>query len=249
MQNRVKTKPEIDAIKDSGKMLATVLQKIEDTIEAGMCGIDIDNLANRELKSLGGVPAFLGYQGFPASICVSVNDEVVHGIPGDKQFADGDLVSFDFGVTYKGMITDAARTVSIGVVDDVKQNLIKTTRASLDTGIAVVKPGCKIGDISSSIQNVLEKSNLGIVRELVGHGVGHHVHEEPEIPNYGEPGTGPVLKSGMTIAVEPMATLGGWQVVIDPDGWTIRTRDGSLAAHFEDTLLVTDTGVEILTRL
>lgn len=249
MYNKVKTEEEIEAIRQSGRMLATVLAKIEEVIKPGMTGLEIDELANNMLKEMGSVPAFLGYQGFPNSICISVNDAVVHGIPNNTPFKDGDILGFDFGVIYKGMITDAARTLIIGDCDSKVKNLVESTQRSLDNAINTVKNGCSVGDIANAAQTVLDKGNYGIVRDLVGHGVGHKVHEEPEIPNYGVPGTGPKLKSGMTVAIEPMATLGDWRVVVDPDGWTIRTRDGSLSAHFEDTILVTEKGAEILTRL
>lgn len=250
MYNKVKTDKEILAIRESGRMLAVVLEKVVEAVKPGITGIEIDALANTELKKLGGVPAFLGYHGFPNSICISVNDSVVHGIPNTIPFKDGDIVGFDFGVIYDGMITDAARTVIVGESSDKKAiNLVKETKRSLDNAINVVRNGCSVGDISEAAQIVMDSGGYGVVRDLVGHGVGHGVHEEPEIPNYGIKGTGPKLKSGMTIAIEPMATLGDWRVVIDPDGWTIRTRDGSLSAHFEDTVLVTDDGCEILTRL
>lgn len=249
MYNKVKTPAEITAIRESGRMLATVLNKIEEVVKPGMTGVEIDNLARTELSKMGGVPAFLGYQGFQGSICISVNDAVVHGIPNDKPFKEGDIVGFDFGVIYGGMVTDAARTFIIGDTSEANKKLVSATQRSLDNAINAVKNGCSVGDIAQSAQDVLDQGNYGIVRDLVGHGVGHQVHEEPEIPNYGVAGTGPRLKSGMTIAIEPMATMGDWKVVMDPDGWTIRTRDGSLSAHFEDTILVTDDGAEILTRL
>lgn len=249
MYNKVKTQSEIEAIRKSGSILATILAKIEEVIEPGMNGLDIDELCVKMLKELGGIPAFLGYQGFPNTVCISVNDAVVHGIPNNTPFKSGDIIGFDFGVIYDGMITDAARTVIVGDATKEIQNLVKATRRSLDDAINTVKNGCSIGDISEAAQSVLDKGNYGVVRDLVGHGVGHQVHEEPEVPNFGSKGTGPKLKSGMTIAIEPMATMGDWKVVIDPDGWTIRTRDGSLSAHFEDTVLVTDDGAEILTRL
>jgi methionyl aminopeptidase len=249
MYNKVKSAQEQDAIRESGRMLAAVLDKIVHSVQAGMTGVEIDALARDELKKLGGIPAFLGYQGFPASICISVNDAVVHGIPNSTPFKDGDVVGFDFGVLYEGMITDAARTVIVGSATPRVTELVKTTSRSLDDAINTVKNGVTVGDIAAAAQRVLDVGGFGIVRDLVGHGVGHHVHEEPEIPNYGIAGTGPILKSGMTVAIEPMATMGDWKVVLDPDGWTIRTRDGSLSAHFEDTILVTDDGCEILTRL
>ena len=249
MYNKVKTDAEIQAIRESGRQLAVVLQKIEEVVKPGLTGLEIDNLSREELKKMGGIPAFLGYQGFQHSICISINDAVVHGIPNNIPFKSGDVVGFDFGVIYAGMITDAARTFIIGDTTSEKSKLVQSTLRSLDNAINVVKNGCSVGDIASSVQNVLDKANLGIVRDLVGHGVGHHVHEDPEIPNYGVAGTGSKLKSGMTIAIEPMSTMGDYKVVIDPDGWTIRTRDGSLSAHFEDTILITDSGSEILTRL
>jgi methionyl aminopeptidase len=249
MYNKIKTPSEIAAIRESGRMLATIQNLIEATIQPGMTGIEVDTIARTELSKLGGVPAFLGYQGFPGSICISLNDEVVHGIPNDTPFKTGDIIGFDFGVIYNGMITDAARTLIIGKTTPEIQRLVATTQRSLDAAINTIRNGASVGDISAAAQDVLDKGGYGIVRDLVGHGVGHSVHEEPEIPNYGVAGKGPKLKSGMTIAVEPMATMGDWRVVIDPDGWTIRTRDGSLSAHFEDTLLVTDDSCEIITRL
>ena len=249
MYNKVKTPEEIEAIRESGRMLATVLAKVESSLAVGVTGLEIDAIAASELRKLGGKPAFLGYQGFPNSICISVNDAVVHGIPNNTPFKDGDIVGFDFGVIYKGMITDAARTFVIGDSDTKKDALLKATKRSLDDAIMHVKDGCRIGDISAAAQAPLDAGSYGNVRDLVGHGVGHHVHEEPEVPNQGSPGTGPTLKAGMTIAIEPMSTMGDYKVVIDPDGWTIRTRDGSLSAHFEDTILVTRDGAEILTRI
>lgn len=250
-----KTAIEIENIRKSGAILASVLLKIESMLRPGVTGLEIDKMAREELAKADAEPAFLGVEGgpgiqaFPAVVCVSVNDAVVHGIPTDEPYKSGDIVGFDFGVNYKGMITDAARTYIVGDVSEEIQNLVDLTKQSLDAGIAKIKPGAKTGDIGAAVQKVLEKNNLGIVRDLVGHGVGHELHEEPEIPNYGYEGTGTTLKEGMTIAVEPMATLGEWRVVIDSsDGWTIRTRDGSLSAHFEDTILVTKNGFEILTR-
>lgn len=249
MYNRVKSETETADIRHSGFLLAQVLELLIEQIGPGVTGLEIDELARTELKKLGGLPAFLGYHGFPASICISVNDAVVHGIPNKKPFENGDVVGLDFGVNYNGMITDAARTIIIGDHRDKKlAALVKQTERSLDLGLEAVRAGASVGDISTAVQKVLDAGGYGIVRDLVGHGVGHNVHEEPEIPNYGHAGMGPKLKSGMTLAIEPMATMGSWQVVMDPDGWTVRTRDGSVAAHFEDTVLVTDDGCEILTR-
>ncbi len=252
-----KTPVEIDNIRKSGAILAQILNGIEKILQPGLTGKKIDEFAMAELQRLGGKPVFIGVSGgrgvqdFPASICISLNDAVVHGIPDDVPFKEGDVIGFDFGVSYNGMITDAARTFIVGgeARKKVEQILVETTLRSLDAGINVVKAGARTGDIGAAVQAVLEKSSLGVVRELVGHGVGHDLHEPPEVPNYGFKGTGALLKSGMTIAIEPMATLGEWRVVIDPDGWTIRTRDGSCAAHFEDTILITEDGCEILTRI
>jgi methionyl aminopeptidase len=248
MFTRVKTPEEIENMRISGGMLAAVLQQIDKEVVAGMTGKDVSAIAQRELKSLGGKPSFLGYGGFPDVICVSVNDEIVHGIPDEAPFKEGDIVSFDFGVTYKGMITDSAFSKFIGMVPSKDaERLLKATEQSMYAGIDVLKNGVRVGDIAASIERVLKLEKLGIVRELVGHGVGHELHEDPNIPNYGVAGTGPKLSSGMTIAIEPMATLGTQAISVDDDGWTIRTRDGSLSAHFEHTILITDGGHDILT--
>jgi len=256
MYNKPKSQQEIRAIRKSGSILVSILRKIEEFLEPGTTGNDVDRLARAELKRLGGKPAFLGVKGgpgvpdFPATICISVNNAVVHGIPTDEPFKAGDLVGFDFGVLYGGMITDAARTFVVGGEANNLQEkkLVEATKRSIDAGINAVKPGARTGDIGAAVQSVLDAAGLGIVRDLVGHGVGHELHEAPEIPNYGTRGTGDMLKEGMTIAIEPMATLGDWRIYIDKDLWTIRTADGTLSAHFEDTILVTRDGAEILTR-
>lgn len=236
----------------SGGMLAAVLKLIEQRAEPGMTTKDLADIADKELKALGGKPTFLGYDGatpFPDVICISVNDEVVHGIPGRLVLRSGDLISIDFGVTYDGMVTDAARSFILGgeAKAQVKQ-LVRDTEAAMYAGIEVLHDGVRVGDIASAIQKVLVRGGYGIVRDLVGHGTGHQLHEEPDIPNYGFAGSGSVLKAGMTIAIEPMATLGTHTVTVDDDQWTIRTADGSLAAHFENTVLITDRGYEILTQ-
>jgi methionyl aminopeptidase len=247
---KVKTPEEIESMRVAGKMLAETLQFVKSRTVAGMSTQDLANLASQKVKALGGAPSFLHYQGFPDVLCVSINDEVVHGIPNkSKILKDGDIVSIDFGVTFKGMITDGAISYVIGQADPKVAKLIVTTERSLMAGIDVLKAGVRVGDIASAVQKVLDAGGYGIVRDLVGHGVGHQLHEDPNIPNYGHAGSGPVLQAGMTIAIEPMATLGGWQVEQDDDGWTIRTRDRSLAAHFEHTILITDKGSEILTQV
>ncbi|MEO8784759.1 MAG: type I methionyl aminopeptidase [Candidatus Saccharimonadales bacterium] len=251
MMTRVKSRRELEAMRVSGQMLATVLELLRHQTIAGLSTKDVATIAATELKRLGGKPAFLGYQGFPDIICISVNDEVVHGIPSpDKHLKDGDLVGLDFGVNYQGMITDSAISLIVGKTGDTKlKALVRDTEQALLAGIGVVKDGVAVGDIGAAVQAVLDKGRYGIVRDLVGHGVGHDMHEEPNIPNYGRAGHGQRLKTGMTIAIEPMATLGTDRVFIDPDGWTIRTRDGSLSAHFEHTVLITEDGSEILTSL
>lgn len=251
MFTKVKTLAEIEAMRESGAILATVLAYLEKQIAPGQTTKHLADLAAKELKTLGGKPAFLGYQGFPDVICISVNDEVVHGIPSThKVLQEGDIVGLDFGVTYQNMITDSAITVVIGdYLESSHKVLVETTKASLTAGIKAVKDGVQTQDIGSAVQAVLDKQRLGIVRELVGHGVGHHVHEEPNIPNYGTRGKGERLEAGMTIAIEPMATLGDYKVQLDADRWTIRTKDRSLAAHFEHTVLITNNGFEILTKI
>lgn len=251
MLTKVKTELEIRAMRDSGKMLATVLEHLKQQLQPEMTTKQLADMAAKELQKLGGKPAFLGYQGFPDVLCVSLNDEVVHGIPSvTRIMKEGDIVSLDFGVNYHGLITDGAISVIAGQTSQPElQKLIDETERSLYDGIAAVRGGAHIGDISSAVQSRLDRGHYGIVRDLVGHGVGHQLHEEPNIPNYGYPGMGMMLKPGMTIAIEPMATLGGHQVFMEHDHWTVKTVDGSWAAHFEHTVLVTVTGAEVLTSL
>lgn len=251
MQTRVKTAAEISAMRDSGRMLATVLQHLKAHLVVGMSTKDLADLAEVELARLGGEPSFLGYQSFPAVLCVSVNNEVVHGIPSAKKIIkNGDIVSLDFGVTYKGMITDGAISVIAGKpLTEAHKRLVDITERSLMAGITSVHNQVRTGDIGAAVEAVLNKYKYGIVRDLVGHGVGHYLHEDPNIPNYGRSNTGPWLEKGMTIAIEPMATLGTDQVYVDTDGWTILTADDSWSAHFEHTVLITEDGAEILTTV
>lgn len=249
MFTRVKTSDEIESMRTSGKMLATILDLMRKNTEIGATPEYLASLAAKELKSLGGKPAFLHYHGFPNVICISVNEEVVHGIPNNRELQEGDIISYDFGVNYKGMITDSAITVPVGSLKPEVEKLVLTTEKSLHAGLNQLKDKCRVGDIGAAVQKVLEDNKLGNVRDLVGHGVGHELHEEPNIPNYGTKGTGPTLLAGMTIAVEPMATLGTDDVVIDEDGWTVLTADNSLSAHFEHTALITENGHEIITTL
>lgn len=247
-----KSSSDIQLMRESGKILASILHVVTTTAKAGVTPKEISALAASELKRHGATPTFLGvgYPPFPDVICISVNDQVQHCIPDDTPFENGDIVNFDFGVTYKGMITDAGTTICIGG-NPSKDNkrLLEGTEQALHDAISMIKAGIKVGDISAVIEKTLKQYRLGIVRELVGHGVGHELHEDPEIPNYGRAGTGPVLKAGMTIAVEPITTLGKPDIHQERDGWTLRTWDGSWSAQFEHTILVTDTGCEILTQL
>lgn len=250
MTTKVKTASEIAAMRDSGRMLALVLAKLQKEIAPGMSTLELSKIARKELAALGGEPAFKGYQGFPEVLCVSVNDEVVHGIPKAKNIIkDGDIVGLDFGVKYKGMITDAAVSVIVGKPKQQGHiRLVERTKQALEVGIAAVHDGVRTGDIGAAIEGYLKQYKYGIVRDLVGHGVGHEVHEDPNIPNYGRANTGPWLEEGMTIAIEPMVTMGSEKVYIDDDHWTVKTVDRSWAAHFEHTILITANGAEILTE-
>jgi methionyl aminopeptidase len=246
---QIKTDQEIAAMRESGRMLATVLQVMREKTKAGLTPKDMSVIARAELQKLGGEPAFLGFYGYPDVICISVNNQVQHSIPNTIPFKDGDIINYDFGVTYKKMVTDGGISVCVGnkLTPDTKRLMEGTERALYD-GIHAVKAGARVGDISAAVERTLRKYKLGIVRELVGHGVGHELHEAPDIPNYGKAGQGPVLKAGMTIAIEPITTLGGIGIFQARDGWTLLTQDGSWSAQFEHTVLVTSTGFEILTQ-
>lgn len=251
MYTRIKTESEIALMRQSGGILAAVHAVLSQKVTPGIKTKELADIAAKEMKALGGEPAFLGYGApvpFPNVICISVNDEVVHGIPTQRKLADGDLVSLDLGVSVGGMITDSAITVICGQPQPGHELFVERTKKSLHAGLSVMKHNVHVGDISFAIQKVLERYNYGIVRDLVGHGVGHEVHEDPNIPNVGKKGSGPKLVAGMTIAVEPMATLGNYGVYLDSDGWTIKTNDSSWAAHFEHTVLITENGCEILTQ-
>lgn len=253
---KYKTKEEIADLRISGKRLAFVLSEVRKIIKPGVTTHELDALAEKLIRAEGDIPPFLNYtphgarNPFPASLCVSVNDEIVHGIPSkDRVLQEGDVVSIDLGVSHNGMITDAALTVPVGKVSPQIEKLISDTERSLYEGIKAAKVGGRIGDISAAIEKVGNKGGYGIVRELGGHGVGHAVHEEPYVPNYGTKGTGPLLKPGMVLAIEPMFMLGEEDIRMMPDGYTIVTHDGSLSAHFEHTIIITEDGVEIATML
>ncbi|HSW36889.1 MAG TPA: type I methionyl aminopeptidase [Candidatus Saccharimonadales bacterium] len=250
MTTQIKTADEIAAMREGGKMLATVLNLLSQKLAPGISTKELADIAANELKTLGAQPTFLGYQGFPDVLCVSINNEVVHGIPKPERIVDdGDIVSLDFGVTYKGLITDSAVSLIAGRPQQRRhQEIVANTKKALEIGIAEVHGGVRTGDIGHAIEKFLQSKKYGIVRDLVGHGVGHALHEDPNIPNYGRAGSGPWLEVGMTIAIEPMVTLGSDRVVVAQDGWTVLTMDNSWAAHFEHTVLITQDGAEILTE-
>lgn len=252
MQTGVKTPDQIQAMREGGKILATIYDGLKKHVHAGMSELEVDAWVAKEITRLGAIATYKTSEvNFPNVICISTNDEIVHSVPTDYVFEKGDVVSFDLVITYKGMKTDAAFTM---IVDEqpagVKKHLLSVTERSLYAGIDAIKGPTYTGDIGAAIEKVLRDGRLGVVRDLVGHGVGLEMHMPPEVPNYGRKGTGVLLKPGDTIAIEPMATLGSEKIVTDKaDGWTIRSKDGSLAAHFEHTVLVTEDGVEILTSL
>jgi methionyl aminopeptidase len=247
---RIKTPAEIEAMREGGKILATIFEGLKQQIKPGVSELELDAWVEKEITRRGAIATYKTTEvNFPNVICISTNDQIVHGIPTDYVLQEGDLVGFDLVITYKGMKTDAAFTTVVGKANGVQKHLLNATERSLYAGIDAIKGPVRIGDIGAAVEKVLREAKLGIVRELVGHGVGHEMHEPPEIPNYGRKGSGQLLTPGDTIAIEPMATLAGEKIRVEDDGWTISTRDGSLAAHFEHTVLITEDGAEILTRL
>ena len=236
----VKSPEEIGAMRDSGAILAELLDNVKREVKAGVSTAALDEWVAAEMQRKGVKASFKGYQGFPASVCVSVNDEVVHGIPGSRVLRDGDVVSIDCGVYHRGFHSDAAITVGVGEISQQAARLIEVTRESLSQGLKYVRAGNHVGDISAAIQRHVEGAGLSVVREYTGHGVGRELHEEPQIPNFVVGGKGPLLRAGMTLAIEPMVTAGGWRTRVAGNRWTVLTLDGSLAAHFEHSVAVTD---------
>ena len=249
----LKTEKEIEILREGGKRLANILRQVSERVEPGVRTADLDLLADRLIREGGDKPAFKGYKptgakrAYPASLCVSVNEEIVHGIPGVRLLKAGDIVSLDLGLEHEGLFTDMAITMPVGQISDKQKELLSVTRESLAKGIKVASPGRHLGDVGYAIGSHIEAKGFGLVRDLCGHGVGHQPHEDPYVPNFGDPGTGLVLKPGLIIAIEPMATLGGGEIRPEKDGYTYSTEDGSLAAHFEQTIAVTESGPEILT--
>ncbi len=246
----IKSSREIELMREAGKILAKTHEELEKNLKPGMSTWDIDRIGEEIIRSYGCIPSFKNYNGYPASICVSVNDEVVHGIPHKKHYIqEGDIVSLDAGVIYKGYHSDAARTHGIGEISDEAKKLIVVTRQSFFEGIKFAKPGNHLNDISSAIQKYAESFGYGVVRDLVGHGIGSHLHEDPEVPNFARKRKGILLQPGMTLAIEPMINVGSYEVVWMDDDWTVVTEDGSLSAHYENTILITEDGPEILSML
>jgi methionyl aminopeptidase len=243
----IKSDDEIAIMRHAGSVVAQTLQRLVEELRPGLVVKDLDKIVRREFEKHKVVPTFLGYHGYPATVCVSVNEEIVHGIPGKRVIQDGDVVSLDLGCTYKGFVADSALTVIVGKPKPGTQELVDVTRESLEVGIKHARSGSRLGEISHAIQTHIESHGFGVVREYVGHGVGRQMHEEPQVPNFGPPDRGPVLKKGMVLALEPMVTVGDWRTRQLDDHWTVVTADGSLAAHFEHTIAITDGDPEVLT--
>lgn len=245
----LKSQRELNYLRDAGRIVAETLIEVKKAVKPEVTTLELDRIAEQYIKSKGAVPAFKGYHGFPGNICASVNEEVVHGIPGLKRLKNGDNVSIDIGAIINGYCGDAAITVPVGEVDAEVEKLIEVTEQSLYKGIEKAIAGSRLGDVSHSIQTYAEGHGYGVVRDFVGHGIGRNMHEDPQIPNYGLPGRGPRLKSGMTLAIEPMINAGTHEVKTLSDNWTVVTADGKRSAHFEHTIAITADGPEILTKL
>jgi methionyl aminopeptidase len=243
----IKSEREIATMRRAGRIVASVLGVLRSQLKPGMRTKELDDIAARELVKMGAKASFKGFRGFPASLCVSINDEVVHGIPGKRVIREGDIVSLDFGAIIDGFHGDSAITVGVGKTSSRAKHLMKTTEAALMAGINAARDGARLGDISATIQEYVESRGYSVVREYTGHGIGRELHEDPQIPNFGWAGTGPELKKGMTIAIEPMVNAGDWRTHVGDDNWVVFTADGSLSAHFEHTIAITDGEPEVLT--
>ena len=244
----VKSETDLEGLRVSGKILARIIQKLKEFVREGLTTEEIDCFASELIDKEGALSAFKGYKGFPANICLSVNEEIVHGIPSGRKIKDGDLLSMDVGINYSGYFSDAATTIPIGSVGAREKKLIDVTKKSLMEGIRQARVDNHLSDISHAIQTFVEKNGFSVVREFVGHGIGRSLHEEPQIPNFGLAHQGPLLKKGMVLAIEPMVNIGSWEVIIRDNGWTAVTKDGLCSAHFEHTVAITDNGTEILTN-
>jgi len=245
----LKTDAQIKIMRKAGKIVAETLKMIGEKIQPEITTADLDRMAEEYILSLGAKPAFKGYRGFPATLCVSIDEEVVHGIPGSRRLVEGQIVSIDLGCIVNGFYGDTAATFPVGEISEEKRKLLDTTRRSLEVGISQVRAGVKLGKVSSAIQKCVEADGFSVVRDMVGHGIGKNLHEDPQVPHFGPAEAGPILKTGMVLAIEPMVNAGGYQVLQKADGWTIVTADGSASAHFEHSVAVTENGADILTKL
>ena len=243
-----KSPAEIELMRRAGRITADTIERLLERVEAGMTTAQLDEIAERSIRDAGATPSFKGYRGFPASICTSLNEEVVHGIPAKRRIHDGDILKLDVGAIWQGYHGDSAVSVIVGSASsDVAEKLVRVTDESLAAGISCLKPGNRLYDVGHAVQQVVEGAGFSVVREYVGHGVGRALHEEPQVPNYGEPGHGKEIRPGLVVAIEPMVNVGDWRTRVLDDGWTVVTLDGSLSAHFEHTIAVTDDGPEVLT--
>jgi len=245
----IKTPEEIERMRRAGQMAALALDVVVQAVEPGVATEMLDRLADTFIRDHGGIPSFKDYRGYPRSICVSVDEEVVHGIPGRRRLVEGTIVSIDLGVLLEGFHGDVARTVAVGKVDQNTRLLLETTENALQAGVEEAREGRTLGDLGSAIQRVVEAAGFAVVRDFAGHGIGRSLHEDPQVPNYGMPGKGLRLRRGITLAIEPMVNAGGFEVEVLRDGWTVRTRDGSRSAHFEHTVAVGPNAPDVLTRL
>lgn len=245
----IKSSEEVAIMRKAGKIVAMILQRLKEEIKPGIKARQLDLVAAEEVKKYGAKASFKGYKGYPACLCVSINDEIVHGIPGEQTLGEGDIVSIDFGAYYEGFHGDAALTVGVGKISEEAQRLIDATENALMYGIKASNCGAYLGDVSAAIQEYVEKRGFSVVREYCGHGIGRELHESPQVPNFGVRGKGPLLQKGMVLALEPMVNVGDWHTLIDDNKWTVRTLDGSLSAHFEHTIAIDDVETEILTAL
>ncbi|MCD6569248.1 MAG: type I methionyl aminopeptidase [Deltaproteobacteria bacterium] len=242
----LKSQDEIEKMREANQIIARLFEHIKTFIKPGITTTELDSEAELFIRAHNAIPAFKGYKGFPAVLCVSINEEVVHGIPGQRKLKEGDLIGIDVGTIKNGFHGDAARTFPVGNITKEARRLIETTKKALAAGIKQAKPGNRLYDISAAVQDVVESAGFSVVRDFVGHGIGKNLHEEPQIPNFGKKGTGPVLKEGMTFAIEPMVNAGSWKVKLLGNGWTVVTEDGKYSAHFENTIAITSNGPDIL---
>jgi len=243
-----KSPEELDEMRRAGRIVADTIDELVDRVRPGITTKQLDEIAERSIRSAGATPSFKGYRGFPASICTSLNDEVVHGIPGKQRVGEGDILKLDVGAIWEGFHADSAVSVYVGdAPSDVVDKLLRVTEESLAAGISELRPGGRLSDVGHAVQQLVEGAGFAVVREYVGHGVGRLLHEDPQVPNYGDPGRGPEIKPGLVVAIEPMVNVGDWRTEVLDDGWTVVTADGSLSAHFEHTIAVTADGPEVLT--